>query len=290
MISLNKYPGILKNNDIFRINDLTDLEIVVPTPIPNYLNFYYFPDDKRIGVNSDGLILNVNTGKILKGSPCLKMPGRLYIHVTSNDKNRDVYQKHRIIARTFIGRPTRHRNKKYSILQVNHVDGDRKNNAIENLEWVTGKENCIHSHKSGLNSKDKQVLALNLKTNEIITFNSTKECADYFLIHRGTMWKHLNSNNCGKYHKNNYIFKFNNEFLWNILPENNLRELAPGERVVDFIITDLKTKQKIIISSYKDAAKYISLSTKNLYKKLNKKDFYKDQYFLIEKLIPSINL
>lgn len=34
--------------------------------------------------------------------------------------------------------------------QVNHIDGNKLNNTIENLEWVTASENCIHSVKNNL--------------------------------------------------------------------------------------------------------------------------------------------
>lgn len=35
-------------------------------------------------------------------------------------------------------------------LQVNHIDGNKLNNNLSNLEWVTGKENTLHAHKLGL--------------------------------------------------------------------------------------------------------------------------------------------
>lgn len=33
---------------------------------------------------------------------------------------------------------------------VNHIDGNKKNNHVSNLEWVTRSENAIHSHSIGL--------------------------------------------------------------------------------------------------------------------------------------------
>ena len=57
---------------------------------------------------------------------------------------------HRLVAKAFIPNIE---NKQ----AVNHIDGNRQNNKVENLEWVTPRENVIHSFRFGSRRKYKQV-------------------------------------------------------------------------------------------------------------------------------------
>ncbi len=69
---------------------------------------------------------------------------------------------HRLVASTFINNPNN-----YNI--VNHIDENKLNNNIENLEWCTSKHNAIHSF-------GKKINQINIKTNEIIkTFDCIQD-------------------------------------------------------------------------------------------------------------------
>lgn len=68
--------------------------------------------------------------------------GYVYVRLYENAKGRNI-KLHRIVAEAFIPNPTNKR-------CVNHIDGNKQNNTVENLEWVTHSENMQHASDNKL--------------------------------------------------------------------------------------------------------------------------------------------
>jgi hypothetical protein len=101
------------------------------------LNFYVIPTHKDYEISLDGIVRNKKTNRILKHS--MSDTGYYTVYVDKANK-----LLHRLIAETFIPNPD-------NLPCVNHKDGNKLNNNIDNLEWCTQKENNIHAKKMGLN-------------------------------------------------------------------------------------------------------------------------------------------
>lgn len=95
-----------------------------------------------------------NTGKIRNKSNkheyLLHKGGIGYLQIcTSIDGVRKNIKAHKAVAETFIENPF---NKPF----VNHIDGNKLNNNVSNLEWVTRQENTIHAKEHGLLEGQRQ--------------------------------------------------------------------------------------------------------------------------------------
>lgn len=91
-------------------------------------------------ISNVGNIKSIKTNKIIKKH--LDKDGYPRVGLYFNKKIKSFYV-HRLIANNFL-------NNKDNKPQVNHIDGNKQNNKISNLEWVTSSENRIHAFKIGL--------------------------------------------------------------------------------------------------------------------------------------------
>ena len=95
----------------------------------------------KILVSSRGRIKSeLRNGTILKSQTDSK--GYHRVRITVNQVKRTL-KIHREVAKAFLPNPN-------NLPQVNHIDGNKNNNAVDNLEWVTNRENALHALSNGL--------------------------------------------------------------------------------------------------------------------------------------------
>ena len=117
----------------------------------------------RIATRKDGRKLLIK-GRTLK--QYLGTGGYLYVAFGMNGKTIHL-SVHRIIASSFLPNPNH-------LPEVNHIDCNRTNNVVSNLEWCTSKYNNQYREKHG-KAFGRPLFAVNLKTFEVLHFKSQAE-------------------------------------------------------------------------------------------------------------------
>ena len=92
---------------------------------------------------SSGKVLNTETGKYMKGG---RDKNGYHIISLTYKKKKYTRKVHRLVALAFIPNP-------YDFPEVNHKDGDKWNNDVHNLEWVSSADNTHHAQDIGLRNQ-----------------------------------------------------------------------------------------------------------------------------------------
>lgn len=102
---------------------------------------------KNFEISNKGNLRNVVTGTAYK--KYINHQGYYQVCVSLGSKiDKKVFKMHRCVAESFIPNPD---NKP----TINHIDGNKLNNNVDNLEWATYAENTQHAYKNGLASAIK---------------------------------------------------------------------------------------------------------------------------------------
>jgi len=106
--------------------------------------------------------------------------GNGYLHVNLRMNGKKVNKKvHRLVAETFIPNPD-------NLPQVNHLDCDRTNNNVENLEWCTASYNIKYREKFG-EAQGHPLFAINLTTLKVSRYPSQIEASRELRVGQGNI-------------------------------------------------------------------------------------------------------
>ena len=129
--------------------------------------------------------------------------GRGYLHVMlSKNKNTKHVYIHRLVAQSFLPNPN-------NLQEINHKDENKKNNRVDNLEWISRKDNVNYGTATSRQVKARSKPVTQIKNGKIInTFTSMREAARM----TGFLFSSIQGCCTGKYKQAyGYEWRFTNE-------------------------------------------------------------------------------
>ncbi len=138
--------------------------------------------------------------------------GRVCLYCTNNGiRKRKSYLKHRLLAEAFL-------ENEHGYTVVNHKDGNRNNNLLNNLEWTTPRGNTQHAFTNGLiKCYKREVIQCSLDGQEICRYSSVKKASEAIGCFQGSI-----SRACSGRRKTlgKFIWKYaSKKEAWNVLPD-----------------------------------------------------------------------
>lgn len=169
-------------------------------PVKDYENLYKV---SNLGnVKSLDRVITDKNGKVklIKGKIhklYLTHSGYLSIGLYKNSEQK-IFRVHRLVADAFIPNPK-------NLPQVNHIDENKENNCVNNLEWCTVSENGLRKSKKG----EKKILQYDKEGNFIKEWDSIKKASlelniKYSTLQEAVKHNHFCSECFWKYYSNNY--------------------------------------------------------------------------------------
>jgi len=148
-------------------------------------------------VTKEGLVFSSKTNKFLKFSYDKQGYQRVGIYIGGYKQK--TIKVHRLVAKAFIANPL---NKK----DVNHKDGNKSNNNVNNLEWCTRSENIKHAFDNNLKTiTEKQIDGVKARfskkvidTNTGVIYNSLKDVSVAFNISYSSLINNFRPNRNNK--------------------------------------------------------------------------------------------
>lgn len=221
-----------------------------PISVPTAKEFCFIPSFTNYGISLDGEILSTHTGEL--ASQYVASSGYWSLRMTSDVKRSVEFHRHRCMAYTYL--PYDYR---VCELVPNHIDSNKLNCAVSNLEWMTRLGNNVHALiRNDLGQfPTAAVDLLNIHTEEIWSFNSITECAKFLNIPNKNVEYAVRNGKLGSIISGKYIVKYSDAFWPDYKSRVDLHRISGLPAPV--LAKDLSSGE---IMRFDSAAKFVEFS------------------------------
>lgn len=222
-------------------------------------SFINIPNYSRYEINSLGHIRHKKRLSLM--ATTVSARGYLCATLLRDDGWRAPVKVHRLLALVFLEHP-----KDVDKLVVNHIDGNKSNNSLKNLEWVTSKRNARHAREIGLFSgiPCKAVEAMNIETKEILLFDSMAECAEFFHVQQSSVADPIYNHRGIRPYKGYYLKLRSDPRPW---PEPDA--VFQINKVIGVCAKNIETGEILKFKSMRDLGKFLGTSTSSIFYQVN---------------------
>lgn len=254
----SSYPDYVKDKISIFLDNGENCWLSFEEPIESreLKDHFYIPYLPNYLITKDGYFYNRKLKKyhsFIKSKPYKGRTGGYFYTRGVDLKSRRIQKRHRLLALTFLKYESNPDN-----LHVNHINGKPGDDNLDNLEWVTPKENLVHAIKNGLMPNSvRKVKIWFFEKNKILMFPSISEAARKLNVTDNLLRHRL---------KRKYVYYSDKWVPLDIDDELDFKKLKRG--VEPLRIKLISDQETLVVDSIEKAAKKLNVSTPTIKKYL----------------------
>lgn len=222
-----------------------------PKQSKDFIGYYDIPGYNRYAISTNGTIINKATNLKLKGS--VNPAGYHNYRLTNDEGNTKTWGRYRLLAYVF-----KHPEESIDDLVVNHIDGIKSNDSLENLEWTTQQGNIEHAGKFGLTTKCIPISVRDVNTGYITDYPSATACARELGLTKDAILYRIKSGE-DRIFPELKQYRITSDKPW-VIPQNVKLALLKNGTLKKVILKDIVNDSVTMFDKIADVASFLNVS------------------------------